>query len=108
MNPKTGTTMEPMDRNLPENQWPGTPQLQAETPQHALFTPDKPTWRPRGLSKWVISRVISTLNGVTLILTLLTTYLLSPLGLQVTPLLTLGSPVTLNNKGTLFPNIRLL
>ena len=42
-----------------------------------------PTWRPRGLSKWVISRVISTLNGVTLITTLIITDLLSPLGLQV-------------------------
>ena len=31
-----------------------------------------PTWRPRGLSKWVISRVISTPNGVTLVITLLT------------------------------------
>ena len=41
------------------------------------------TWRPRGLSKWVISRVISTLNGVSLIITLLITDLLSPLGLQV-------------------------
>ena len=41
------------------------------------------TWRPRGLSKWVISRVISTLNGATLIITLLITDLLSPLGLQV-------------------------
>ena len=40
-------------------------------------------WRPWGLSKWVISRVISTLNGVTLIITLLITDLLSPLGLQV-------------------------
>ena len=40
------------------------------------------TWRPRGLSKWVISRVISTLNGVALIITLLITDLLSPLGLQ--------------------------
>ena len=37
----------------------------------------------QGLSKWVISRVISTLNGVTLIITLLITDLLSPLGLQV-------------------------
>ena len=45
------------------------------------------TWRPRGLSKWVISRVISTVNGVTLIITLLITELLSPLGLQVEPLL---------------------
>ena len=42
-----------------------------------------PTWRLRGLSKWAISRVISTLNGVTLIRTLLITDLLSPLGLQV-------------------------
>ena len=41
------------------------------------------TWWPRGLSRWVISRVISTLNGVTLIITLLVTDLLSPLGLQV-------------------------
>ena len=43
-------------------------------------------WRPRGLSKWVISRVISTLNGVTLVITLLITDLLSPLGLQVSAL----------------------
>ena len=42
-----------------------------------------PTWRPRGLSKWVISRVISTLNGDTPIITLLITDLLSLLGLQV-------------------------
>ena len=41
------------------------------------------TWRLRGLSKWVIGGVISTLNGVTLIITLLITDLLSPLGLQV-------------------------
>ena len=41
------------------------------------------TWRPRGLSKWVISRVISTLNGVPLVITLLITDLLSPLGLQL-------------------------
>ena len=40
-------------------------------------------WRPRGLSKWVISRVISTLNGVILIITLLITDLVSPPGLQV-------------------------
>ena len=38
---------------------------------------------PRGFSKWVIGRVISTLNGVTLIITLLITDLLSLLGLQV-------------------------
>ena len=38
---------------------------------------------PGGLSKWVISRVTSTLNGVTLIITLLINDLLSPLGLQV-------------------------
>ena len=36
---------------------------------------------PRGLSKWVISRAISTLNGETAIKTLLITDLLSPLGL---------------------------
>ena len=41
------------------------------------------TWRPKGLSKWVISRVIGTLNGVTQIITLLITDLLSALGLQV-------------------------
>ena len=48
-----------------------------------LITPLITTWRPRGLSKWVISRVVSTLNGVTLMITLLITDLLSPLGLQV-------------------------
>ena len=41
------------------------------------------SWRPRGLSKWVISRVISTLNGVTLIITLPITDLLRTRGLQV-------------------------
>ena len=40
------------------------------------------TWRPRGLSKWAKSRAISTLHGVTLVITLLITYLLSPLGPQ--------------------------
>ena len=40
------------------------------------------TWRPRGLRKRVISRVISTQSGVTLIITLLIIDLLSPLGLQ--------------------------
>ena len=42
-----------------------------------------PTWRPKGLSKCIISRVVSTLNGVTLTISLLITDLLSPLGLQV-------------------------
>ena len=42
------------------------------------------TWRVRGLSNWVISRVINTLNGFTLIITLLITDLLGLLGLQVT------------------------
>ena len=37
------------------------------------------TWRPRGLSKWVISSVVSTLNGVTLIISLHRTDLLRPL-----------------------------
>ena len=41
------------------------------------------TWRGRGLSKEVISRVTSTLNGVTPIITLLMNDLLSPLPLQV-------------------------
>ena len=44
--------------------------------------PGETTWRPRGLSKWVISRLTRTLNGVTLLITLLITDLLSPLGLQ--------------------------
>ena len=44
--------------------------------QFHVFVSLNPTWRPRGLSKWVISRVISTLNGVTLIITLLITDLL--------------------------------
>ena len=50
-----------------------------------LFVRVPITWRPRALSKWVISRVLSTLNGVTLIITLLITDLLSPRGLQVEP-----------------------
>ena len=44
-----------------------------------------PTWRGRGLSKWAISRVISTLNGVTPIITLLINDLLRPVPLQVDP-----------------------
>ena len=41
------------------------------------------TWRRRGLSKWAISRVMSTLNGVTLTITLRISDLLSRLGFQV-------------------------
>ena len=37
----------------------------------------------KGQGTWVISRVISALNGVTLIITLLRTNLQSPLPLQV-------------------------
>ena len=44
-----------------------------------------PACKPRGLSEWVISRVIRTLNGVARIITLLRTELLFPLGLQVHP-----------------------
>ena len=57
-----------------------------------------PTWRPRGLSKWVISRVISTLNGVGLLITLLITDLLSPLGLQVHLLYTAYVPLRVPRK----------
>ena len=39
------------------------------------------TWRSRGLSKQVTSRVISALNGVNPMITLLITDLRSPLGL---------------------------
>ena len=42
-----------------------------------------PTWRPRGLSKPVISRVIIGLAPLRALITLLVTYLLSSLGLQV-------------------------
>ena len=42
-------------------------------------------WRGGGLSKQVINRVISTLNGLTPIVTLLINDLLSPLALQVSP-----------------------
>ena len=47
-----------------------------------LFVRVPITWRPRALSKWIISRVLSTLNGVTLIITLPITDLLGPLGLR--------------------------
>ena len=43
------------------------------------------TWRPRGLSKSVISRVIIGLTLFRVLITPLITYLLSPLGLQVIP-----------------------
>ena len=39
------------------------------------------TWRPRGLSKSVISRVIIGVIPLSVLTTLLITYLLSPLGL---------------------------
>ena len=40
-------------------------------------------WRPRGLSKSVISRVRIRVTPSRVLITLLITYLLSPLGLQV-------------------------
>ena len=39
------------------------------------------SWRPRGLSKQVICRAISTLKGINPFITLLITDLPSPLGL---------------------------
>ena len=48
--------------------------------------PKGPTWRPRGLSKSlspVISRVIIRVTPLRVLITLLITHLLSPLGLQV-------------------------
>ena len=41
------------------------------------------TWRPRGLSKSVISRVIIGVTPFRVLITLLMSHLLSPLGLQV-------------------------
>ena len=41
------------------------------------------TWRPRGLSKSVISRVVFGLTPFRVVIALLMTYLLSSLGLQV-------------------------
>ena len=41
------------------------------------------TWRPRGLSKSVVSRVISRVTPFRVLVTLLITHLLRPLGLQV-------------------------
>ena len=41
------------------------------------------TWRPRGVSKSVISRVIIRVTPFGVLITLLITRLLSPLGLQV-------------------------
>ena len=43
----------------------------------------KTTWRPRGLSKSVISRVIMRVTPFRVLITLLITHLLSPLGLQI-------------------------
>ena len=40
------------------------------------------TWRPKGLSKWAISRVIIRVTPFGVLMTLLITHLLSPLGLQ--------------------------
>ena len=41
------------------------------------------TWRPRGLSKSVLSRVIIRVAPFKVLITLFITHLLSPLGLQV-------------------------
>ena len=43
------------------------------------------TWRGRGLSKFVISRVIIRANPFRALMTLLITYLVSPLPFQVNP-----------------------
>ena len=45
--------------------------------------PQEHAWRPRGLSKWVISRVIIRVTPFRVLITLLITHILSPLGLQV-------------------------
>ena len=44
---------------------------------------ESPTWRARGLSKSFISRVIIGVTPFRVLITLLITYLLSPLPLQV-------------------------
>ena len=49
----------------------------------AKLQPPPTTWRPRGLSKSVISRVILGLTPFRVLIALLITYLLSSLGLQV-------------------------
>ena len=41
------------------------------------------TWRPRGLSKSVMSRIIIRVTPFRVLITLLITHLLSPVGLQV-------------------------
>ena len=41
------------------------------------------TWRPRGLSKSVVSRVITGVSPFRVLITLLITYLRSPRGLEV-------------------------
>ena len=48
------------------------------------------TWRGRGLSKSFISRVIIGVTPVRVLITLLITYLLSPLPLQVGPMASTG------------------
>ena len=45
-----------------------------------------PTWRPGGLTKSVISKVIIRVTPFRVLITLLITHLLSPLGLQVNPI----------------------
>ena len=44
-----------------------------------------PSWRPRGRTKSVISRVLIRVTPFRVLITLLITHLLSPLGLQVCP-----------------------
>ena len=62
----------------------GADSLRCVDPAGLPFAPPlrsgRGNWRPRGLSKSAISRVISTLNGVTLMITLLITDVLSPPG----------------------------
>ena len=78
-----------------ETHKPKTLFFKLQTPKPETPKPPKPEFQlcfgacrivlggPGDLSKWLISRAKSTLNGVTLVITLLITDLLRPLGLQV-------------------------
>ena len=52
-------------------------------PKPQTLNPISPTWRARGLSKSFIGRAIIGVSPVRVLITLLISYLLSPLPLQV-------------------------
>ena len=82
-------------RQIAKTDAEGTHQALVREREHVAQNTTKPkhTWRPRGLSKSVISRVISRVTPFRVLTTLLITHLLSPLGLQARPLVKVNTRV---------------